>query len=109
MWHSAHGAVVILRAYITAFPAPVDLEEATAADLTQSLMNGLVHTCSKPDITFIDIRILHISALLTCESPGRHGVQSLAAVCRASFPPGHVWHWAQPVELPERENTGLLV
>lgn len=31
--------------------------------------------------------------------PGRHGVQSLAAVCRASVPPGHVWHWVQPEEL----------
>lgn len=31
--------------------------------------------------------------------PGRHGVQSLAAVCRASVPPGHIWHWEQPEEL----------
>lgn len=31
--------------------------------------------------------------------PGRHGVQSLAEVCRASVPPGHIWHSVQPEEL----------
>lgn len=31
--------------------------------------------------------------------PGRHGEQTVAAVCRASVPPGHIWHWLQPIEL----------
>lgn len=41
---------MILRANVAVFLAPVDLEETAAADLTQSLMGGLVHTCSKPDV-----------------------------------------------------------
>lgn len=45
VWHSAHGAVVILWADVTAFLPPVDLEGATAADLARSLMGGLMHTC----------------------------------------------------------------
>lgn len=52
----SHRAVVILRAHVAVFLAPVDLEETAAADLTQSLMGGLVHTCSKPDITAIVAR-----------------------------------------------------
>lgn len=54
--HGSHRAVVILRAHVAVFLAPVDLEETAAADLTQSLMGGLVHTCSKPDITVIVAR-----------------------------------------------------
>lgn len=40
---------MILRAHVAVFLAPVDLEETAAADLTQSLMGELVHTCSEPD------------------------------------------------------------
>lgn len=68
MWHSAHRAVVILWAYITAFLAPVDLEEATAADLTHSLMGGLVHTCSKPDVTWMDIHASPFFSILSCNA-----------------------------------------
>lgn len=52
----AHRAVMILWANITALLAPVDLKGATAADLTHSLMGSLVHTCSKPDVTWMDIQ-----------------------------------------------------
>ena len=41
---------MILWANITGFLAPVDLIEAAAADLTHSLMGGLVHACAKPDM-----------------------------------------------------------
>lgn len=34
--------------------------------------------------------------------PGRHSVQPLAADCKASVPPGHIWHWLQPEDLRER-------
>lgn len=44
---------MVLWANITALLAPVDLKEATAADLTHSLMGGLVHTCSKPDVNWM--------------------------------------------------------
>lgn len=40
---------MILWANVTALLAPVDLKEATAADLTHVLMGSLVHSCSKPD------------------------------------------------------------
>lgn len=62
----SHRAVVILRASVAVFLAPVDLEEPAAADLTQSLMGGLVHTWSKPDVIgfFFSIMSCDISLLL---------------------------------------------
>lgn len=56
-----------LWTHITAFLAPVDLEEATAADLTHSLMGGLVHTCSKPDMTQMDIQVFLFS-IMSCRT-----------------------------------------
>lgn len=48
---------MIFRAHVAVFLSPVDLEETAAADLTQSLTGGLVHTCSEPDaIAVIDAR-----------------------------------------------------
>lgn len=50
---------MILWADVAVFLTPVDLEETAAADLTQSLMGGLVHTCSKPDaiVSFYDYEL----------------------------------------------------
>lgn len=54
-------AVVVLRAHVALFLAPVDLEETAAADLTQSLKRGLVHTCWEPDVI--------VSSLLRAVTP----------------------------------------
>ena len=42
---NTHRTVVVFRANVTVLPAPVDLEESTAADLTHHLMSCLVHAC----------------------------------------------------------------
>lgn len=79
MWwvQYTHRAVVILWADITAFLAPVDLEGATAADLTHSLMGSLVHACQTPDITWIHIQEL-IQNYYSPVALRLHGVHYLA-------------------------------
>lgn len=59
---------MILWANVTALLAPVDLKEATAADLTHGLMGSLVHTCSKPDATWTDFHVLLLQLLTVQDS-----------------------------------------
>lgn len=68
--YNAHRAVVILWAYVTAFLAPVDLVETTAADLTESLMGGLVHTCLKADVPWMDM--LPLLFMISCNTLKHH-------------------------------------
>lgn len=53
-----HRAVVVFRAKVTVLLTPVDLIEATVANLTNGLMRDLVHSCqqtSKHYLGFITV------------------------------------------------------